>query len=177
MAIVESKLKVGKLTLGGTLPVDPLTGPPTGGTEFSCQATNVRIVPTFNDAGDPVETLCGDKLTADTTTDFALQGTSIQDFDSPAGFIEYSWTNNLVNVPFVWQPNETENLYYGTVQVRALEVGGDVNARITTDFEWPIQGMPEVVWVAAGGATQEAPQEEEEPEPTGPGETTTYSSL
>jgi hypothetical protein len=188
MAIVESKLKVGKLTLGGTPPVSP-PGPPTGGTEFSCQATNVRIVPTFNDAGDPVETLCGDKLTADTTTDWALQGTSIQDFDSPDGFIEYSWTNNLLNVPFVWQPNETANMYYGTVQVRALEVGGDVNARITTDFEWPIQGMPDVTWVTAG--TQEAPAEEEaepqeedeeevyqeeQPEPTGPGETTTYST-
>lgn len=171
MAIVESKLKLGKLTLGGVPPVTP-PGPPTGGTEFSCQATNVRIVPSFNDTGDPVETLCGDTLTADTTTDWALQGTSIQDFDSPAGFIEYSWTNNLQNVPFVWQPNETENLYYGTVQVRALEVGGDVNARITTDFEWPIQGMPEVVWVAAAG--DDEPAADEEPEPT-TGETTTYS--
>jgi hypothetical protein len=80
-------------------------------------------------------------------------------------------------------------MYYGTVQVRALEVGGDVNARITTDFEWPIQGMPDVTWVTAG--TQEAPAEEEaepqeedeeevyqeeQPEPTGPGETTTYST-
>jgi hypothetical protein len=162
MAIVESKLKTGKLTLGGTLPVDPAPpGPPTGGTEFSCQATNVRIVPSFNDTGDPVETLCGDTLAADTTADWALQGTSIQDFDSPDGFIQYSWENNLENVPFVWQPNASATMYYGTVQVRALEVGGDVNTRITTDFDWPCNGMPEAVWPTVLG---DDPQADEEPD-------------
>jgi hypothetical protein len=173
MAIVESKLKTGKLTLGGT------GSPVTGGVEFACQATNVRIAPTFNDTGDPVETLCGDTLAPDTTTDWALQGTSIQDFDSPDGFIQFSWENNLVNTPFTWQPNASSVSYTGTVQVRALEVGGDVNTRITTDFDWPCQGMPDATWPVAGGAAAEPQEEEEEPyqEPEPQvGETTTYST-
>jgi hypothetical protein len=164
MAIAESKLKTGTLTLGGT------GDPPVGGSEFACQATNVRIVPSFNDTGDPVETLCGDTLSADTTVDWALQGTSIQDFDSPEGFIQFSWDNNLTNVPFVWTPNDSGVSYSGTVQVRALEVGGDVNTRITTDFDWPCQGMPEATWVPPLPLDEE--QEEDEDEPV----TTAYDS-
>jgi hypothetical protein len=150
MAIVESKLKTGKLTLG----VAP-------GTEFACQATNVRIVPSFNEEGDAVETLCGDTLAPATTTTWNLQGTSIQDFDKPNGFIEYSWTNNLLEVPFTWQPNASSAKFTGTVQVRAVEVGGDVNVRLTTDFDWPISGVPTPTWgsavVAASGATAGVP--------------------
>jgi hypothetical protein len=160
MPITESKLKTGKLTLGGT------GEPVVGGVDFACQATNVRIVPTFNDESDAVETLCGDKLAAFTTTDWALQGTSIQDFDDPEGFIKYTWDNNLTEVPFSWQPNEGATVFAGTVQVRALEVGGDVNSRITTDFDWPITGDPEATWPAPVGdePAEEEPQEEE-PEP------------
>lgn len=149
--IVESKLKTGKLTLG------------TPGTEFACQQTNVRIVPSFNEEGDAVETLCGDTLAPATTTEWALQGTSIQDFDAPGGvsFQQYSWEHNLQEVPFTWQPNTTAVKYVGTVQVRALEVGGDVNTRITTDFDWPVSGQPVATWapaaVAATGATAGVP--------------------
>jgi hypothetical protein len=184
MTITESKLKTGKLTLGGT------GEPVTGGVDFACQATNVRIVPTFNDESDAVETLCGDKLAAFTTTDWALQGTSIQDFDDPDGFIKYTWDNNLTETAFSWQPNTGATVFSGTVQIRALEVGGDVNSRITTDFDWPITGDPEATWPAPVGGTvttqpnepdqdEDDQEEEEEPveEPTPePGETTTYST-
>lgn len=184
MTITESKLKTGKLTLGGT------GTPVTGGVDFACQATNVRIVPTFNDESDAVETLCGDKLAPFTTTEWALQGTSIQDFDDPDGFIKYTWDNNLTSVPFSWQPNENATVFSGTVQVRALEVGGDVNSRITTDFDWPITDDPTVVWPTGGGAMSttepdeypededqdEEPVEQEPTEQPDSGETTTYTN-
>jgi hypothetical protein len=167
MAVVESRLKQGKLTLGGTMPVSPATGPPTGGTEFSCQATNVTITPAFSDEGDLVETLCGDTVLPTTKTDWSLTGTSIQDFDSPASFQKYTWDNNLVEVPFLWQPNTGTMEFYGIVQVRALVVGGDVNTRITSDFEWPIKGQPVATWPVVAGdepADDEEPEPEEEPE-------------
>lgn len=151
--INESKLKSGILSLGGT--------GGTGGTDFACQATNVRVVPTFNDESDAVETLCGDKLAAFTTAEYALQGTSIQDFDSPEGFIQYSWDHNLENVEFSWKPSASATEFTGTVQVRALEVGGDVNTRITSDFDWPIVGDPVATWPPATPLTQET-----EPEPS-----------
>jgi hypothetical protein len=140
MAIVESKLKEGKLTLGGT------GSPATGGVEFACQATNVRITPSFTEDGDTVETLCGDKLAPSVTTDWALAGTSIQDFDSPDSFVQWSWENNMTDQAFTWQPNAGTTSISGTVQVRALEMGGDVAKRITSDFEWRLQGDPTATW-------------------------------
>lgn len=151
MAVIESKLKTGKLLLG--------TAP---GVEYACQQTNVRIVPEHNEEGDEVETLCGDVLTPSTTTTWGLQGTAIQDWDSPSGisFIKYSWQNNGLTVPFTWQPNAGATSITGTVTVRALELGGDVNTRITSDFDWPIAGQPTPTWpspVAATGATAGTP--------------------
>ena len=162
MAVTESKLKTGTLTLGGT------GVPPVGGTEFACQATNVRIVPSFNDDGDEIETLCGDKLSPSTTATWNMQGTSIQDFDAVDGFIQYTWENNLTAVPFSWQPNENATVITGMVQIRAVEMGGDVNTRITTDFDWPLQGDPTVTWPVTtplNGGAEEEPEPEPEPEP------------
>ena len=157
MAIHESKLKTGKLLLG--------TAP---GVEYGCQATNVRIVPTFNDVGDAVETLCGDSLTPATETVWALQGTHIQDWDAPGGvsIVQYSWANNLSEVDFTWTPNASTASITGKVQVRALEMGGDVNTRLTTDFDWPISGTPTPTWPTTTASDTE-PQPEPEPEPTG----------
>jgi hypothetical protein len=144
MAVVESKLKTGKLLLG--------TAP---GVEYACQQTNVRIVPEHNEEGDEVETLCGDVLTPSTTTSWSLQGTAIQDWDSTSGvsFIKYSWESNGVTVPFSWQPNAGATTITGNVTVRALELGGDVNTRITSDFTWPLAGEPTPVWPSTTPAT------------------------
>lgn len=144
MAVRESKLKSGKLLLG--------TAP---GTEYACQQTNVRVVPEHNEDGDEQETLCGDVLTAATTTSWSLQGTAIQDWDAPGGlgFIQYSWINDGLTVPFSWQPNAGATTLTGNVTVRALELGGDVNTRITSDFTWPLAGKPTTVWPTATPAT------------------------
>lgn len=153
MAVVESKLKTGSLKLG--------TAP---GTEFGCQETNVRITPEHNESGDTVETLCGDTLTASTTTSWTLNGTAIQDWDAPTGtsLVQYSWAHDGETVDFVWKPNAGSTSFTGKVTVRALELGGDVNTRITTDFSWPMAGKPTTVWGVGGsapasGATAGAP--------------------
>ena len=145
MAVNEARLKTGKLTLGGAAGV--------GGTEFACQQTNVRVTPSHDETGDEVETLCGDKLAPDVKTSWSLAGTSIQDFDSPDGFVQYSVENNLEVVEYSWQPNAGTFEVTGTVQVRAVEIGGDVNTRLTTDFEWPCQDDPVFTWPTVTGAT------------------------
>jgi hypothetical protein len=145
VAVNESRLKTGKLTLGGAAGV--------GGTEFACQQTNVRVTPSHDETGDEVETLCGDKLAPDVKTSWSVAGTSIQDFDAPDGFVQYSVENNLEVVEYSWQPNAGTFKVVGTVQVRAVEIGGDINARLTTDFEWPCQDDPTFTWPAVAGAT------------------------
>ena len=159
MAIVESKLKTGKLVLGGT--AVPAVAP---AIEVSCQPTNVRLEPTHNEEGESAETLCGDTLAPSTTTTWALMGTSIQDFDDPDGFTHYCYDNNLDSVPFMWQPNANATKYTGTVNIRAVPIGGDVNTRITHDFEFPVEGALTVVKPTMLAATTET---ESEPEMAG----------
>lgn len=147
--IVESRVKSGVLTLG--------TAP---GNDFSCQPTNIRVTPTTDDDGDPVETLCGDMIPAGKKESWVLAGTAIQDFDSPTGFLSYCYDNALETVPFTWQPNIAgAPTWAGNVVIEALEEGGDVNTRITTDFEFDVAGKPTRTYdtpLAADESSEEA---------------------
>jgi hypothetical protein len=144
MAIVESKQKTGILTLGGTATQagTPPVWTVTGGTSFACQATNVRVTPNYEDDGDALEVLCGDSLGVGKKESWVLAGTSIQDFDNPEGFLAYCFDERLTDVGFTWQANTTAPLWAGMLTVIALEEGGDVNTRLTTDWEFAIIGTP-----------------------------------
>ena len=121
--ITESRVKQGTLTLGasggGTAP---------DGTAFACQATSIKVTPSYDDDGDAVETLCGDEIPAGKKEKWTLNGTSIQDFDDPEGFLAYCYENSLQTVAFEWAPNVIgAPTWAGSVVIRALEEGGDVN--------------------------------------------------
>lgn len=133
MPVTESKIKSGTLTVGGVA--------------FSCQPTNVRVTPSHDESGDPLEVLCGDVLSPDTTRSDTLSITAVQDFTDAAGFQRFSWDNDGDAVPFVWDTGSGGPTFTGTVKVRALEVGGDVNKRLTVDAEWPCVGP--VTWAPA----------------------------
>lgn len=155
MTITESRVYHGKLVLGGT-------APGVGGTDFSCQPSNVMVTASASTSGDDLETLCGDSILAETSLAWELDFTAIQDWEDPTGLIRYSWDNALKTVPFQWIPNDGKTVEItGTVQVQPLDLGGDVNARLTSDAAWPIAGTP--VWgthtptIVATGATSGSP--------------------
>ena len=131
MAITESRLKDGTLTFG--------TAP---GTDFACQVTNCRINSSYDDDGDAVETLCGDQIAPGRKLGGrSLAGTVIQDWTNPTdSFVEYCWDNDLADVPFSYMPNVAGPTITGTcrIEVPAETYGGDVNTRITSDFEFQI---------------------------------------
>lgn len=134
----ESKIKSGSLIF------DP-SGVPA---DFSCQPTNVRVTPSHETDGDALEVLCGDELAPDLKRTDTLALTSLQDFDDPAGLQRFSWDNDGEAVEFEWKPQGvTGPTFAGTVSVRAVEVGGDVNKRLTVDVEWPCIGL--VTWTPA----------------------------
>jgi hypothetical protein len=139
--ITESRLKSGTFTLGAT-----------PGDDFACQATNVRMTPSGEDDGDAVETLCGDQIAAGKKVSWVLAGTAIQDFDDPDGFQSYCLDNSTLTVAFSWSPSATSPTYTGNVVIVPLEIGGDVNSRLTTDFEFDMDGPPTVTPPAAGDA-------------------------
>lgn len=136
--ITESRVRKGTLTLGGSG-----GGTGTGGTAFACQASTIKVTPNYDDDGDAVETLCGDSIPAGKKESWTLNGTSLQDFDDPDGFLAYCYENAMDTVAFEWVPNvEGAPTWAGNVVIVALEEGGDVNARLTTDWEFDIAGRP-----------------------------------
>lgn len=130
MTVTDSRLGPGTLTLGA-VPDD-----------FTCQVTNCRLSPSAEEE-DALPTLCEPERPASVTTSWALAGTVIQDWELDDGFVEFCRVNDTTEVPFVFVPNTTAGKQYsGTVQIRAVEIGGDVSAQLTTDFEFPLNGDP-----------------------------------
>jgi hypothetical protein len=157
MAITESRLKDGTLKLGTT----PTT------ISFECQVTNARINSSYDDDGDAVETLCGDQIPAGRKlSGRSLAGTFIQDWTAPAAesITDFCFVHDLEEMAFEYAPaGATGPTLTGTlrIEVPAETYGGDVNARITSDFEWsltaPLVRTPPVAAMAA--------QTEPEPQP------------
>lgn len=115
------------------------TGTPT---DFSAQSTNTKLSPEVNEE-DAVTVLSGEEIDGDDTIDWKLSGTLLQSYDR-AGLIHWCYENRLKKVPFEFIPNNEESDYgwRGTVKVVPLEVGGDVKAKNTTDYEFKVIGEP-----------------------------------
>jgi hypothetical protein len=109
--------------------------------EISCQITAASVEFSV-DSDDDTPTLCGGTLAGDETETASLTGTIIQDL-SDDGVIEYSWLHSGEVLPFVFVPNIDEaKQIAGQLKMRRLNVGGDVKTSPTSDFEWPIVGLP-----------------------------------
>jgi hypothetical protein len=131
MPITQSRLKNGTLTIGGVA--------------FATQARNVTLSPDVAEQGDSLEVLSGDTILPEETTSWSMGIEAIQDFTDSAGFIAYAMTNAGDTVSFSWAPSGADGpTYTGLVKVRAVEIGGDVAAQLTTSAEWPVQGQPVV---------------------------------
>lgn len=130
MTINESRVKDGTLKLGTT--PDEF--------DASCQLTNIRINSTYDDDGDDVETLCGERTgKGRKLSGNSLAGTLIQDWTATPSLIDFLWSNDLAVVPFVYAPNGPTGVQIaGSVrlEVPGETYGGDVNTRVTSDFEW-----------------------------------------
>lgn len=156
MTITDSRVKDGVLELGTT----------PASVDLSCQVTNVRVNSAYADDGDTVETLCGDVLAAGEKLDGRqLAGTFIQDWTADtASITEYLWDHDLEEVAFTYTPNAAGPTLTGTVRLKvpAESYGGDVNSRITSDFEWqitsPVTRTPPVGTTAAQSQSTPEPQ-------------------
>lgn len=155
MTVTESKLKDGVLKLG-TAPTEM---------DFSCQVTNARINSSYTDDGSAQETLCGDEIAAGRKLDGrSLAGTIIQDWTASEGasVVDYCWDHDLEVVPFTYTPNVSGPTLTGSlrIEVPAETYGGDVNTRITSDFEWQLTAQvnrTSVAVVPSTGATAGTP--------------------
>jgi IPT/TIG domain len=133
MPVTDSRVKSGRLTLGGV--------------NFSCQPTAVAITPSnTSGSSESLEVLCGDILT-DTSSgnlEATLDFTAVQDFTAATGqsLIGYSWSNNGQEVDFVYSPTgQLQDEWQGKVIVQALVAGGEVGSRLTSDASWRISDL------------------------------------
>lgn len=125
--IEDSRLK------GGTLMLDAVP--------FAKQATECALTPSVAEEGERTEVLSGAVIEPEEVTSWTLDLNAIQDFDDPAGFVEFARSNAGQIVSFSWEPNETgAPTYAGTVRVRAVKIGGTVAARNNSDTSWPVIG-------------------------------------
>lgn len=127
MAIKDHRLKAGTLTLDA-LP-------------FASQATNVTLEPDTEEEGDQLEVLSGETIDPDETVTWTLEVEAVQDFDDAAGFINFCKDNAGEIVPFTWAPSGATGVTYsGSIKVRPVRIGGDVNKRLTTPASFPVVG-------------------------------------
>ena len=126
--ITDSRQGIGTLTIGTT--------------DFAAQASTVKLTPSVN-SEDGTPTLAVPKPAPSTTIDWALNVSAIQDFEDPAGFVNFLMDNALAELPFVWEPiTGSAPKYSGTIQIVPIEVGGDVAVQVVTDVELPLVGEP-----------------------------------
>lgn len=110
---------------------------------FHKQTTSVSLEPSEDNTGEALETLSGDTEGVEEVTSWVLNLGVIQDFNDPAGIVEFSRLNAGEEVAFQWQPNAVgAPTYTGIVKVRALTIGGDVASRLTSTKAWPVTGQP-----------------------------------
>jgi len=126
MTIIDSRVRDGVLTLDGV--------------SYATQATNVRITPSHEEQGARLEVLDGSEIMPALRRRNTLALEAIQDFDDAEGLIAFSWTTDTTEQTFSWTPGPSAPTYSGSVQVLAIEVGGQVGERLTTTAEWEVVG-------------------------------------
>lgn len=95
---------------------------------------------------DAIPVLSGEELPRqdEATLAWKLTGAVIQDIQA-AGLVSFTWDNAGAEVTFIFIPNTVEDRQVsGTVRIVPLSLGGDVNARNTSDLSWAIIGTPDL---------------------------------
>ena len=133
MPFADSRLGVGTLKIG---PADPPVN------EFNTQAAAVKLTPSV-DSEDGTPTLAVPDPAPLSTISWALNVDAIQDFEEPAGFVNYLMDNQLSEQFFEWVPKTTDGTAYkGKLQLVPIEIGGDVAVQVVTSVELPLVGEP-----------------------------------
>lgn len=97
------------------------------------------------DQSDDTVVLSGDTLAGDRTYTATLEAT-VQQGDLTVGdAIDYTWAHKGEQVPFTFTPHSGGRSITGQVVIDPLDVGGDVNAKNTTDLKWACVGEPELI--------------------------------
>lgn len=132
MAVQTITMGPGKFTIGeaGDLTV------------FSSQVTSIVLKPSV-DKGDPIDVLSGEQASGDRSEKFTLEGTLLQDFGATDSTTEYLFENRGTDMPFEYVPSTSRGKKItGILTVEAIDIGGDVKTKPTSDFAFDVIGTP-----------------------------------
>lgn len=127
------KLGPGIFTIGETASAE----------EFGGHTTVCALEPE-HETDDDLPTLDGGTIGGDLTTKWNLKGEFVQDYLA-GSLVAWAAANNGKRLPFRFVPS-TEGVLEtsGTLEVRAVKIGGDVKKKNTTEFEFPVVGVPAI---------------------------------
>lgn len=121
-------------------------------TNFAGQVTSLKVVPSV-DYDDDINVLDGGTVTGDRKESWTVSGTLLQDFGSTDSKTEFLFEHRGEAMPFVFTPNSSMGKEIrGSLVVEAIEIGGDVKTKPTSDFEFKMVGAPVISAAAIPGA-------------------------
>lgn len=139
MAINVLPIGAGTLTIGGDITND-----------FSEQVTSCTLVPSV-DVGDPINVLSGGQAPGDRSESWTLEGSILQDLGATESKVEWLFEHRGEQHPFEFVPNTSKGrAVTGQLTVEAVNIGGDVKTKPTSDFAFTLVGEPTLGEVGAG---------------------------
>lgn len=130
---MANALGPGTLTLGetGTL------------RQFAAHTTATSLVPSYSD-GDVLNLLDGSTETEVDEETWALEGTFRQQLETDS-IEDWCLAHAGEEMTFTFTPvDAVGKSYTGTVKIRAVNIGGDVKTKNTSDFSFPLNGRPTI---------------------------------
>ena len=135
MAVKTLTVGPGKLQIGDSENI----------TTFESQTRSCKLVPNV-DTDDPIDVLSGEQIAGDRSEAFTLEGTFLQDFGATLSTTEWLFEHRGESHPFEYTPNNSAGKKItGTLQVEAIDIGGDVKTKAESDFEFQLLGAPVIV--------------------------------
>ncbi|MGO3371187.1 hypothetical protein [Microbacterium gubbeenense] len=111
--------------------------------QFAAHTTATSLVPSYSD-GDVLNLLDGSTETEVDEETWALKGTFRQQLETDA-IEDWCLTNAGEEMTFTFTPvDSVSKSYTGTVKIRAVNIGGDVKTKNTSDFSFPLNGRPTI---------------------------------
>lgn len=114
-------------------------------TNFSSQVTSIKLVPSA-ETGDSIYVLSGESVAGDYSESYTIEGTMLQDFGSATSKTEWLYTHSGETQVFEFDPATVgATKITGSLVVTAIEIGGDVKTKPTSDFTFNCIGKPTIV--------------------------------
>lgn len=131
---MANALGPGTLTLGETGSMQ----------QFAAHCTAAALEPSYSD-GDVLDLLDGSQERDNDEETWSLTGTLRQELIATGAIEDWCLENANTTVEFTYTPvNTIGKSYTGQVRVRAIKIGGDVKKKNTSDFEFPLEGRPQI---------------------------------